>query len=231
MTGHTLFLSVFVLACTAFPSQLFRLTTAGSPGGGVASGVTRAGVRRWVAHAVELVPAVSLSVVAALAWAVAPATGVAAVPDGWWWLAVAVAVGALAPGGEIALGVVAAKAQGARVDRIALHSRAPAASAVAVVGAALVAAAEEVLFRGIGQHLLDVVLGWPAVLAIGLTAVLYGLNHLYFGWLTVGQKVFTGAVFGSLYVLAGLSVLVPVVAHVVQNVVVLTILPRWVERR
>lgn len=231
MTGHTLFLSVFVLICTAFPSQLFRLTMAGALGGGAASGVARAGVRRWVAHAVELVPAVSLSVVAALAWAVAPTTGVGAVPGGWWWLSVAVAVGALAPGAEIALGVLAAKAQRARVSRIALHRRTSAASAVAVVGAALVAVAEEVLFRGIGQHLLDVVLGWPAVLAIGLAAVLYGFNHLYFGWLTVGQKVLTGAVFGSLYVLAGQSVLVPVVAHVVQNVVVLVILPRWMERR
>jgi membrane protease YdiL (CAAX protease family) len=95
----------------------------------------------------------------------------------------------------------------------------------------VIAVAEEVVFRGVGQHLLERVLLWPAVPAIALTAAVYGLNHLYFGNLTVLQKVSTGVLYGALYDLSGRAVLVPVIAHVLQNLVVLLVLPRWLSRR
>jgi hypothetical protein len=47
----------------------------------------------------------------------------------------------------------------------------------------------------------------------------------------VGQKSITGLLFGVLYVLAGHSVAAPLVAHVVQNILVLTVLPRLEARR
>ncbi|GIG56446.1 hypothetical protein Lfu02_08180 [Longispora fulva] len=162
--------------------------------------------------------AAAVTGVAGLAWYVAPSTGVLARPHGWWWCLAAVAVGAGAIGVEV--GVVAALRR-RRVARVALHGSASRAVAAAVV----TGLAEEVLFRGVAQHLLGV-LGLPAVAAIGAVAVAYGLNHLYFGWDTVAQKVATGLLFGGLYALSGGSVLVPVIAHVTQNVLVLTVLPR-----
>ncbi len=232
MTNHILFLSVFVLVCSAFPAQLFRLTVAGALTGGSGSGGARtSGSGRWAALAAHLAPSASLLAVAALVWYVAPATGVVTRPAGWPWLAVAVGVGCLAPVVEIGVGALVAKARRRKISRVALHGRVTATSALAVLGAAVVAVAEEVLFRGVGLHLLGPVLGWPLVAAVALTALVYGLNHLYFGWLTVGQKVVTGVVFGLLYLMSGQSLLVPAVAHVVQNIVVLTVLPRWLAPR
>jgi membrane protease YdiL (CAAX protease family) len=230
MSSHTLSLSVFILICAAFPAQLFRLTVAGALGGGGAGSAAGSG-SRGLARFAPLIPAAGLLVVAALVWAVTPADGVLTAPQGWYWLAVAVAFGVLAPGWEIGLGALIAKARRRRISRVALHGRVGPVTVAAVTGAVLIALAEEVLFRGVGLHLLREVLGWPAVAAVGLTAVVYGLNHLYFGWLTVGQKVLTGVGFGLLYLLAGESVLVPATAHVVQNLVVLALLPRWLGAR
>jgi hypothetical protein len=56
---------------------------------------------------------------------------------------------------------------------------------------------------------------------VALTAAGYGLNHLYFGALTVFQKTVTGVLFGALFLACGHSLLVPVTAHVVQNLLVL----------
>jgi membrane protease YdiL (CAAX protease family) len=106
-----------------------------------------------------------------------------------------------------------------------LHRHWAAQPTTAVPVVLLLGAAEEVIFRGVGQHLLTHVFGWPAAAAIALMALVYGLNHLYFGWLTVGQKAVTGLLFGALYQACGQAVLVPVLAHLTQNLVVLLVLP------
>lgn len=220
MTAHTLSLSVLVLVCAAFPAQAFRLALVGGPAG---SGPRRA--------AVPVALAAGLLAAAALVWYVAPASGVFAAPAQWRWCAVAVAAGCAGPVVEYGVGALVAVARGRRAGRPALHERAGAASASAVTCAVAIAVAEEVIFRGVGLHLLVRVLGWAAAPAVALVAVVYGLNHLYFGWLTVAQKIVTGVAYGVLYELGGHSVLVPALAHVVQNVVVLALLPRWTVRR
>lgn len=221
MSSRTHYLSVLVLLCAAFPAQLFRvgLAMAAADRRPAASWLRALGRQLWLPGAFALVTA--------LVWYVAPATGVLRAPAAWWWCAVAVAAGLAAPALEVATGSAAALAQRRRVGRVRLHERGAGGSAAAVAGAVVVAAAEEVIFRGVGLHLLVHGLGWPAVAAVGLTAVVYGLNHLYFGWLTVLQKTVTGVLFGGLFVAAGYSLLVPLVAHAVQNILVLTVLPRW----
>ena len=115
--------------------------------------------------------------------------------------------------------------------RIGLHERWSAVSAAAVAAVVVTAAAEELVFRGVWLPVLERSLGWLAAAAIALTSVIYGLNHLFFGWLTVVQKTVTGVALGVLFELSGFHLVVPVIAHVTQNLVVLLILPRWTGRR
>jgi membrane protease YdiL (CAAX protease family) len=117
--------------------------------------------------------------------------------------------------------VLVAVARGHRVGRVRLHERWGGAGWPVLGTALAVAVAAEVIFRGVGLHLLVTELGWPAAAAVGLTAVGYGLNHLYFGPLTVLQKSVTGVLLGVLFLASGHSLLVVVVAHGVQNVAIL----------
>ena len=198
MTTHTHFLSALVLVSAAFPAQLL------------------AGTRR------TLLPAG----LALLAWYLAPASGVLAAPRDWRWVPVAVLLGCAAPALEFGVGALYGAVSGRRLVFAGLHRHWSAQPAGMLPAVLLLAAAEEVIFRGVGQHLLVHVFGWPALAAIALMALLYGMNHLYFGWLTVGQKAATGLLYGMLYQACGQSVLVPLLAHLTQNLVVMLVLPR-----
>jgi len=198
------FLSALVVLSSAFPAHVVQV------------GSLPARVRQL------LVPA-AFGTVALLAWYVAPGNGVLR-PPSLLWLAVGAGIGCAAPAFEIGLGAVWAR--GRRV-RIGLHDKATSLGLLAVV---VTGVAEEVIFRGVGVHLLETVLHWPALAAIAVTAVVYGGNHLWFGGLTVLQKTGTGLLFGALYDLSGHSLAVPLLAHVLQNLVVLLVLPRWLAR-
>lgn len=208
-------LSALVLVCAAFPTQLIRVASMTMTG---ASARQRALVEQWG------MPVLAAGV-AALAWYVAPLPDESLLPQWSLWLVIAVAVGAVGPAWEIGLGYAVALVRRRRVDRVALHGSAPQRT-IAVVSVCIVAVAEEVIFRWIGIDLLTSQLGWPVWAAIAVTSIVYGLNHLFYGWPTVGQKMVTGAIYGTLYVVSGHAVLVPVIVHVVHNVVVLTIVPR-----
>lgn len=214
MSAPTHFLSALVLVCVAFPTQLFRIgLMALSPTTRSAQWFRRLGLGGFSA------------VVAALAWYLAPLEGLPLLPQWLPWLAVAVAVGVAAPAWEIGLGYVVGAIGGRKFGGVALHEHWPGGSAAVTVAAVVIAVAEEIIFRGIGIGLLTGPLGWHVLTAVIVTAGVYGLNHLYFGWLTVAQKTVSGVVFAILFIIGG-GLLVPVIAHVVQNLVVLTVLPR-----
>jgi membrane protease YdiL (CAAX protease family) len=198
MSTRTPFLSALIVLSSAFPAQVIRIGPA---------------PRRW------LIPLL-FAVMGALAWYVAPTTGVLARPASPYWYAVAAVLGVALPGLEIGVGVSVARLRRVRVARIAVHERGSLGLVVVVV----TAVGEEIVFRGVGLHLLERSLGWYPVAAVAVTAVLYGLNHLYFGWLTVLQKCVSGALFGVLYNVSGHSLVIPLTAHLVQNLVVVLVL-------
>ncbi|HEY8474212.1 MAG TPA: CPBP family intramembrane glutamic endopeptidase [Natronosporangium sp.] len=212
------YLSALVLLCSAFPTQLFRVVMVAAP--------DRA---RWLS---ALAPPALLSLLAGLVWYVAPTSGVLQAPSTWLWCAVAVVVGGSLPAVELGTGLLLAKLGRRRVAGIGLHERVSGGGWLTLVLVPVtIAVAEEVIFRGVALELLVGPLGWPAALAVAATAIGYGLNHTYFGWLTVAQKVVSGAGFGVLYLAAGGSLLVPAIAHAVQNLVVYVVLPRLRGRR
>ncbi len=199
MTTRTLCLSLLVLVSTAFPAQAVRLArTRLSP---------------------HVTFSLALAAIAGLAWFVTPLRPLLTLPFDTRFYAIAVGAGLAAPFVEYVIGSLTMR----RFARLAVHERSG-RGAAALLAAVAAAAAEEALFRGVAFTLLEQWLVPAAVIAI--TSVVYGLNHLYFGWLTVWQKTLTGVGFGALFVLSGHSLVIPLIAHVTQNLVVLLVLQR-----
>jgi membrane protease YdiL (CAAX protease family) len=80
----------------------------------------------------------------------------------------------------------------------------------------LVAVGEEIFYRMVWLGAL-LSLGLPPTLAVGISSLAYGLNHLWFGGIPVLSKTVTGCLYGSLYLLGGQSIWLPIVTHVLQN--------------
>ncbi|HYY94278.1 MAG TPA: CPBP family glutamic-type intramembrane protease [Pyrinomonadaceae bacterium] len=84
---------------------------------------------------------------------------------------------------------------------------------------AVVVVGEEFFFRAVWLGTLRGPLGLPAALALAISSLAYGLNHLAFGRTAVASKTAAGLVYGGLYLLGGGSLYLPVVAHELQNVI------------
>lgn len=80
----------------------------------------------------------------------------------------------------------------------------------------VLAAGEELVFRGFGNTILSQYLGLPVVLTILLTSILYAFNHTFFGPVTILAKFISGLAYGTLYVASG-SLIVPIIAHLGFN--------------
>ena len=69
-------------------------------------------------------------------------------------------------------------------------------------------------FMGMKLHL------W---LVIVLCTVIYALNHIYFGLQALPQKIVSGLIYVCLYYYSGMAILVPILAHSVQNLTLVTV--------
>ncbi len=203
MPIRTLCLSLLVLVSTAFPAQAFRLTYA------------RPQPRRLRP---DLGFALAVLMVAGLAIAVSPVRELFRLPVEPRWYLYAAGVGIAAPFAEYLVGLIALR----RLVPLRTHDLAG-KGPLALLAVLVAAIAEEMVFRGVFLPVLSQLV--PVLVALGVAAVVYGLNHLYFGWLAVVQKTLTGVALGILFVYSGYSVLVPIAAHALQNLIVL-VLPR-----
>lgn len=84
--------------------------------------------------------------------------------------------------------------------------------AISVVG-------EELIYRSIWFSVLHDSFGLPLALAVAVGSLAYGLNHLSFGGVTVLSKTVSGLVYASLYLFGGQSIILPMVTHVLQNII------------
>ncbi|MFJ9643899.1 CPBP family intramembrane glutamic endopeptidase [Streptomyces sp. NPDC101206] len=224
MWSHTRSLELLVLVATVAPAELIRVATAFGPG-------AKAGADRGRAARLGLLgaPAAYL-VVTALAVAVAADGGF--VPDaltGWrtgaLWLPAAVVVGAVLVGAEFAVGAAPRLLDGSGRPRLAVHRGGGAVGGGYAAAVLATAVAEELLYRGLWIGVLHERLHLPVGVAVAVAAVAYAVGHLFFGGLAVVQKTLSGAVFGLLLVASG-SLAVPLVAHLVQNAVVVALAVR-----
>lgn len=60
-------------------------------------------------------------------------------------------------------------------------------------------------------------------LVIVLSSVIYGLNHMFFGPKIVPQKMVSGLIYASLFYFSGMSIIIPIIAHSVQNLTLLAL--------
>lgn len=153
-------------------------------------------------------------------WAAAPELLRPSPPRGPWWWAAGVAVAPLLIALEYAVGYVWMASRGLRPGGLRVSGAWAGAGYGVMALTVAVAAGEEMLFRQVWMHVLaGAGLGLPPALAV--TALVYALNHLHFGPLTLLQKFASGWVFGWLYAASGGSVWVPMLAHAAQNLLVL----------
>ena len=81
---------------------------------------------------------------------------------------------------------------------------------------AAVAVGEEIIYRGIWVTVL-LSFGLPAPVALGVSSLAYGVNHLAFGSTPVISKTVTGMLYCTLYLLGGQSIWLPIISHSLQN--------------
>lgn len=100
------------------------------------------------------------------------------------------------------------------------------------VGTALIAlivalvVCEELLLRQFIFTIFYNIMGLGLILSILLCALIYSLNHLYFGVNTLIQKFVSGLVYTLLFYISGLSIVIPIIAHLVQNLSLLCLSSR-----
>jgi len=85
----------------------------------------------------------------------------------------------------------------------------------------LVVIGEEIFYRGFWFAILQGSFSFPSWLAVGVSSLAYGVNHLAFGRTTVISKTAVGILFSSLYLFGGKSLWLPIVSHGLQNVTLL----------
>ncbi|MFJ7962460.1 CPBP family intramembrane glutamic endopeptidase [Streptomyces sp. NPDC096324] len=224
MWSHTRSLEGLVLVATVAPAGLVHVATAFRTG--------QAPARNRARTATVGVPAIYL-IVTALAVAIAMSGHFTPGQLGAWrtglpWIPVAVGSGVAMVGAEFALGAVPKVLRGVRGLRLSVQTAAPAGPGY-LASIALTAVVEELLYRGLWIGVLEHSLHWSAGWAICCAAAGYALGHFFFGGLAVFQKALSGVVFGVLLVASG-SLLVPVLAHLCQNLTVHTLARGQVAR-
>lgn len=86
---------------------------------------------------------------------------------------------------------------------------------------ALIAAGEEIIYRQVWFAILAGTFHLPVPIIILITSLFYGLNHFHMGLNSILAKFISGCVYGGLYVLSGYSIFVPVITHVLQNLILI----------
>lgn len=79
------------------------------------------------------------------------------------------------------------------------------------------AALEEIIFRQYMIGGLFVQLNVNIVFGIIISSFAYSMNHVYFGRFAVLQKMSSGLIFSTIYVLSGNNILLSVICHITQN--------------
>ena len=80
---------------------------------------------------------------------------------------------------------------------------------------------EEIIFRQVLFNILDINFNMSKISIILVCALVYAINHINFGVLTVPQKIFSGLIYTSFYVFSGYSIFIPIIGHATQNLLLL----------
>lgn len=137
------------------------------------------------------------------------------------WLIIAVGISPLLIGLEFLVGAGALKLSGVRIGGWAVNSNWVKISGLGFALTLVLAILEELLFRQLWSVVLVNNLGLAVWGYILISSLAYGFNHLYYGLTTFLQKVVTGVVLALLFWYSGGAILIPIIAHTLQNTIIL----------
>jgi len=137
------------------------------------------------------------------------------------WYIIAVVAGPLLIGLEFLVGAAAIRLSGYRVQGLKVNNKWVKISNSGFALTIVLAILEELMYRQLWGVILIGNLRLPIWGFLLISSSAYGFNHIYFGLVTFLQKVVSGVVFALLYVYSGGAILIPIIAHTLQNVIVL----------
>jgi len=209
MSTPTLYLDWLILAATAYPAGFsYSLFAARRGGAGAVS-------TPFLFYLAFPFVAVSLAV-----WATRPGA-LALRGTSAPLLVVAVLLAPVALAVEYLIHALATYERGAKLLRGVTMQRfwQGGLSPVDCVLLGVVVVGEEFFFREVWLGTLHDSHGFAAALALLLSSVVYGCNHLAYGPVSVASKTASGLIYGGLYLLGGKSLWLPVVTHGLQNII------------
>ncbi|EKO1913326.1 CPBP family intramembrane metalloprotease [Clostridium botulinum] len=80
---------------------------------------------------------------------------------------------------------------------------------------------EEVVYRQLWFNILFKDFKLHIVVVFIITSVVYALNHIFLGKQVFFQKILAGVVYGGLFYFSGFNILIPIIAHCLENTVIL----------
>ena len=214
MIDRTLFLSGLIVLATIAPSELVRV---GSYLGGYADDeASQSRQKILYRYGMPLLYALLGFLVLYLT----PQESRWASPAAFWYV-VALALAPVLIGIEIVATFAWLRLIGKRVGRVILKPLWEDSALSLVISTVIVGGAEELIFRGVWITLLADTHSLPVALAVVVSAIVYGLNHSFFGIMTTLQKSVSGIFYGIVFVMSGYAVIIPIVVHISQNVLVI----------
>ena len=127
---------------------------------------------------------------------------------------------------EIGVGAAYALLTKKKIGTISVDDRIGKESPYVWLAVIAVAILEEILFRGVGFMVLSS-MGASIWVYVAVSGLLYALNHCHEGVATTVQKLFTGVALALLFIGFKNNILVPIFAHVFENVIVIV----WSKRK
>lgn len=122
---------------------------------------------------------------------------------------------------EFAVGALCTKLQKKKISSFTVSEQIGREKTWNKAAVMIVAVMEELLFRDLGYFMTVEKMGWSVALFLLFTSFLYAINHLHEGLTVSLQKLASGFVFGLSFVLTGSLMLVPIIAHVTENIIIM----------
>ncbi|GKX32009.1 CAAX amino protease [Vallitalea longa] len=122
---------------------------------------------------------------------------------------------------EFIIGTIILRLSGKMVKGISVNANWKKISIVGCISTILLAIIEELIYRQLWSVAMLDNLHWNIYLYIILSSVIYGFNHLYYGFATFIQKTISGILLAVIFLLSGRSIIIPIIIHVLQNLIIL----------
>ncbi|WP_198527700.1 CPBP family intramembrane glutamic endopeptidase [Ruminiclostridium josui] len=122
---------------------------------------------------------------------------------------------------ELAVGGIMLRLLKIKVKGISINANWSRISVFGCILTVLLAIIEELIYRQLWSTVIIDNLNWGIGAFVFISSVVYGLNHLYYGFTTFLQKTISGIIFAVIFLLSGGCILVPLIAHSLQNIIIL----------